>query len=201
MENKLKVKEDLRIVKSKRDLCNALKELMLTVPFGKITVGDVCEKALINRMTFYRHYKDKYELLNDVLQNVQRSVTERVEKSLPEKASQQELDLVFLILDAVIEECVVQKKFLSVAKNDEMVLTMIATTLEKAVTELLTLINERRPFRYHLDMLSAAITGATTFLIRHWLMHNPEETAATFSENIKEFFNDLFSTKILFEKV
>ena len=52
-------REDIRITKSKRDLCNALVELMKSTPFKKITVGDICSTAMINKMTFYKHYADK----------------------------------------------------------------------------------------------------------------------------------------------
>ena len=76
-------REDIRITKSKRDLCNALITLMQTEQFKKITVGDICSTAMVNRMTFYKHYADKYELLNDVLLNIKRAVVERIAKMKP----------------------------------------------------------------------------------------------------------------------
>ena len=58
---------DIRIVKSKNLLCTSLIEIMKNVPFDKIKVLDLCRKSQINRSTFYMHYKDKYELLIDVI--------------------------------------------------------------------------------------------------------------------------------------
>ncbi|MCM1306813.1 MAG: TetR/AcrR family transcriptional regulator [Bacteroides sp.] len=191
-------KEDLRITKSKRDLNKALKELMFVMPFGKITVGDICDKALVNRMTFYRHYGDKYELLNDLICNIQNSIAVRMETP-SEKSDNEELDFIFRLLDALVAVCMEEKEFLTVVNKDDLVLTMISTTLEKSVGELLAFINKQRKFRYRLDMLSSAITGAATFLIRHWLIKNPEETAQEFSDKVKQFFKDLFTSKILFE--
>lgn len=49
---------------TKRALANALKELMQTVPFAKISVADICEKCDMNRKSFYYHFQDKYELMN-----------------------------------------------------------------------------------------------------------------------------------------
>ena len=49
---------------TKRALASALKELMETEPFAKISVGDICEKCEMNRKSFYYHFKDKYELVN-----------------------------------------------------------------------------------------------------------------------------------------
>ena len=61
------MKEDLRITKSKRDLRNAMMSLLKTHTFDSITVKEICDVALINRMTFYKHYEDKYDLFNDTV--------------------------------------------------------------------------------------------------------------------------------------
>ena len=45
---------------SKRALANALKELMRTVPFAKISVTDISEKCAMNRKSLYNHFEDKY---------------------------------------------------------------------------------------------------------------------------------------------
>ena len=52
---------------TKRALSMALKELMEEQPFSKINVGDICEKCDMNRKSFYYHFKDKYDLLNWIL--------------------------------------------------------------------------------------------------------------------------------------
>ena len=52
---------------TKRALAEALKQLMEEMPFGKISVADICEKCDMNRKSFYYHFKDKYDLLNWIL--------------------------------------------------------------------------------------------------------------------------------------
>ena len=49
---------------TKKALASALKELMKTVPFSKISVGDICNMCEMNRKSFYYHFKDKYDLIN-----------------------------------------------------------------------------------------------------------------------------------------
>lgn len=49
---------------TKRALVFALKELMETKPFSKISVSDICELCDMNRKSFYYHFKDKYDLVN-----------------------------------------------------------------------------------------------------------------------------------------
>ncbi|WP_223388705.1 TetR family transcriptional regulator [Liquorilactobacillus hordei] len=40
--------------------------LLQTNKFYKITVNQICNAANISRITFYRHYSDKFELLEDI---------------------------------------------------------------------------------------------------------------------------------------
>lgn len=193
-------REDIRITKSKRDLCNALITLMQTEQFKKITVGDICSTAMVNRMTFYKHYADKYELLNDVLLNIKHAVVERIAKMKPSPdVTDEGLDLTFRLVDAVIDICLSQKELLFKISGDDMVLTIISTVIEKSVYELLQDLDRRHPFKYRLDALSPAVTGAATFLIRHWLAHEPETTKERFVGKTKEFLRGLFSSKILFD--
>ena len=49
---------------TKKALASALKELMKTVPFSKISIGDICDVCEMNRKSFYYHFKDKYDLIN-----------------------------------------------------------------------------------------------------------------------------------------
>ncbi|GAO99515.1 transcriptional regulator TetR/AcrR family protein [Fructobacillus ficulneus] len=42
--------------------------LMETIPFSKISVKQICTAAEINRTTFYRHFEDKYQLVEFMLE-------------------------------------------------------------------------------------------------------------------------------------
>ena len=45
---------------------DAFRELTVNHSFSKVKVADIIAKAGISRMTFYRHYLDKYALLEEV---------------------------------------------------------------------------------------------------------------------------------------
>ena len=49
---------------TKNALATAMKQLMETTPFAKISVGEICERCQMNRKSFYYHFKDKYDLVN-----------------------------------------------------------------------------------------------------------------------------------------
>ena len=44
---------------TKRKIAAALKELMQTTPFEKITVSDISNKCEMHRQTFYYHFQDR----------------------------------------------------------------------------------------------------------------------------------------------
>ncbi len=54
--------EDLRVVKTKRAIRAAFLNLRRHQPLEKVTVLDICRDALINKSTFYHHYRDVFEL-------------------------------------------------------------------------------------------------------------------------------------------
>lgn len=49
---------------TKQALANSLKEIMEEKPFRKITINDLVERCDLSRLTFYYHFKDKYDLMN-----------------------------------------------------------------------------------------------------------------------------------------
>ena len=52
---------------TKRALEQSLKNLLLKKPLTKITINDIAEDCGINRMTFYYHFKDIYDLVDWIL--------------------------------------------------------------------------------------------------------------------------------------
>lgn len=56
-------KQDLRVRRTKKLLSDALLEIMSEKPFEKISVMDICDRAMVHRATFYAHFEDKYDLL------------------------------------------------------------------------------------------------------------------------------------------
>lgn len=63
---------------TKRALEQSLKNLLLKKPLTKITVGDIADDCGINRMTFYYHFKDIYDLVEwACLEDAKRALDEK----------------------------------------------------------------------------------------------------------------------------
>ncbi len=63
---------------TKRALEQSLKNLLLKKPLTKITINDITEDCGINRMTFYYHFKDIYDLVEwSCLEDAKKAIEEK----------------------------------------------------------------------------------------------------------------------------
>jgi AcrR family transcriptional regulator len=67
MSQKQHVTQDLRVVRTRKMLRDAMITLAIQKGFATVTVNDIVELAMVNRATFYRHYQDKYDLVESYL--------------------------------------------------------------------------------------------------------------------------------------
>lgn len=67
--------QDLRVIKTISNIENTFIDLLQERDFSAITVQDILDRALINRKTFYRYYKDKYDLAETVMRNFFKKLT------------------------------------------------------------------------------------------------------------------------------
>lgn len=61
---------DLRVVKTKQALHNALMTLLSQKPLETISIAEICRVANINRGTFYLHYEQKEGLFEEYFQEI-----------------------------------------------------------------------------------------------------------------------------------
>ncbi len=71
-------KVDLRVVKTRRSIEAAFVKLLKSKSFEHITVQNILDEALVNRKTFYKHYEDKYNLADVMIERLD----EHLEKAL-----------------------------------------------------------------------------------------------------------------------
>jgi AcrR family transcriptional regulator len=77
-------KMDPRAKRTRLLILNAFIALSEKKEFKDITIGDIAEKAMVNRATFYAHFADKYELLDTVISY---NFREKMQKKLNGRAA------------------------------------------------------------------------------------------------------------------
>lgn len=63
-------KEDLRVQRTKKVLKDTFKDMFLKMNFEQITIKALCEKAMINRRTFYLHYSSINDIMSEILEEM-----------------------------------------------------------------------------------------------------------------------------------
>jgi AcrR family transcriptional regulator len=70
MMHKTNQRTDLRVKRTEKLIFDALMQCTIHKGFSAVTVSDITLAAGINRATFYRHYNDKFDLLNHYARTV-----------------------------------------------------------------------------------------------------------------------------------
>lgn len=58
---------DLRVIKTKKAIKSAFLNLLEEKSYESITIQDLSKEAMINRNTFYLHYRDKEDLMEKII--------------------------------------------------------------------------------------------------------------------------------------
>ena len=73
-------KEDRRVTMTRRMLKEALTEMLRETDIYHVSIRELCQRADINRTTFYKYYGSQFDLLadmeNDLLDFLSNSITE-----------------------------------------------------------------------------------------------------------------------------
>lgn len=137
-------KVDLRIIKTKKVLYEALEDLMIDNSFEEIKVSDICAKALINRSTFYAHYDDKYELLEEYINSLKDALRSELEKNINIKNSKEYyMEMIRLLLNHIEEK---KNTYLSIMiKNKNSILMdIVDDVINKNILEQIKEENNKR---------------------------------------------------------
>ena len=77
-------KMDLRIQKTYLALHNAFTAILEEKRFDEMTVNELCDRAMIRRTTFYKHFADKYEYFSFYIREVVATFQDRLAPDVAE---------------------------------------------------------------------------------------------------------------------
>ena len=80
--------EDLRVQKTIEAIHKTFEEMICEMDYEKITVKELCERARINKKTFYRYY----DVLDDLLSELQNMMTQEYLERIANYRIPEELD-------------------------------------------------------------------------------------------------------------
>ncbi|GEP19416.1 TetR/AcrR family transcriptional regulator [Pediococcus argentinicus] len=77
------MKDNIKVARTLNQIQIAVIDLINTKGLSKITVRDITSAAKINRGTFYLHFKDKFDLIDQYEANILEKLTETFKKYTP----------------------------------------------------------------------------------------------------------------------
>ena len=116
---------------------------MSTTEFENIKVSDICNKALVNRSTFYAHFNDKYELLYSFIKDLKQDLKQEVIKNKKiNNPKEYYMNAISLLLDHIDDNIDIYSKIIKNNQNG-IVIDMINNTLFEDVNKTLKVINTK----------------------------------------------------------
>lgn len=165
-------KQDLRIVKTKKNIYEGFIEIMEKKSFEEIKVSEICEVSLINRSTFYAHFEDKYDLFNSLMNDLKSKLRSEVDPNLEYKDIKEfYMKTISLVLERLDESKSIYLKMMNNNRNS-VAMDMIYDTLRESI-------QARVGQYYHgdipIDIITNFYVGGIANVIMLWLV-NPRYT-------------------------
>lgn len=155
---------DARIIRTRRDLSNALIQLLETTDYDEIKVIDICKKAMISKVTFYNNFKNKSELLNHILLEFEEKIKNDIEKVAPAFQNQKDmiLGIVRIAYKNVLKNKVIFGKILSNHQTSSVIIELRNFICQEIIKHGDLLISDDKssvPKEYFAAFYSGAITS------------------------------------------
>ena len=109
-----KRENDPRVIRSRQMLREALVSLIPEMGYTKLTIQDIADRATLNRATFYLHYRDKNELLQDTFNTLIADVT-----PIPPSNGLLSRDIVLESITLILREIAMHADFFRVLLAEE----------------------------------------------------------------------------------
>ncbi len=161
-------KNDLRYQKTDIVIKKAFEDCINKNGFDKTTVSMICEKAMVNRNTFYIHFESKYDLLDSIFRDFELSVKEnKHEISFPNNEKNAEW-----FIDAIIEN---RERFIFLSKcaDERMGELFEKIFIDNPVKRMPKEYNEKKKDVF-VQLNIKYIIGGALYFVRYWLEHYDE---------------------------
>lgn len=189
----MEYKEDLRIVRTRKLLSTTLLDMMEENSIEKISVIDLCTRAMVNRATFYAHFEDKYHLLSFALEELKDEVYASFTRELPAASPKEMLrQLLMMAVEYLSDKKNHVARVVKFNRNEKVVHTL-TDSLAQSIKYQMGKFRRDYPTEVPAHMTAICYAGALVNLLI-WLLDNPAVLAddklehyldALIDENIK----------------
>ncbi len=159
--------DDPRVRKTRRGLCDALLRLLSQQDYDDITIKDIADEAEVARITFYRHYSSKQELLTDCLNNLYHALRNRIQPVEP-KSIKEGWRAILELYNHIEEEEVLYRVLLN-SQATKTVMDSMQRHLAERIIEGLSKAPVANNILLPIETIGYFIAGAQVGLVLWWL--------------------------------
>ncbi|MFC7442730.1 TetR/AcrR family transcriptional regulator [Laceyella putida] len=179
---------DPRVKRTRRLLREALIALLQEKSLDDITVRDLTERAGINRATFYEHYRDKFDLLDQTIDELLFSlVTHVAPRSVEEFTESGEAIPVFVRMFEFIHEHALYFQVMmgdhGIPSFQRRMLKMIRQFMDKKLDQLHP---QPEKMKIPKEIFTYYISYANLGLITYWLENGMQYSAQYMAKQLSE---------------
>lgn len=187
-------KDDARILRSKRDLSEALVSLLEEKPYNSISVKDICEKAMISKLCFYNNFLNKDDLMVHLFKKVTNENLNKIGKSLS-KTNQEKSnyeDIILKLIQMFYDEKGIFRKVISSDKNKSLY-SIIQNYIKETIPSLLSYSIPSSLSYIPNDIVISYFSGALTGI----LYNMSEDNDFLNNKNISDYIGTLTTSTLL----
>lgn len=189
-KEKAMMKEDRRIKRTKKMLKDSLASLLMEKDINLITVKELVDLADLNRSTFYLHYRDIYDMLtqieNDMIEEINH-IESRYPVSVLKKSSKLFLIDIFKYTDENRTFC----KMLLGSHGNMAFLEKIKKILENNCFHVITEGCSEKDLQKHQFFSTFAVSGCAG-LLQNWLESDSKMTPGELAQVADDFIQNGF---------
>jgi AcrR family transcriptional regulator len=188
---------DLRVIRTRQMIKDAFLELMDTVGFSKITVENLTKKAFISRNTFYLHYTDKFDLLNqlenEILSGLKDIISNLPFDDMKVNGFTDRSTLVLRHVFAYVKENHVFFKLIMSANGDPAFLHKLGETIKSVMLDKNMESRIKIPGRYMIAVIVSVQTGVIGEWLRSGMIETPDEVASILATILRDVPKNLLA--------
>lgn len=182
-------KTDLRIIKTRKALCDAFLVLLSEKRFEDITVGELCDRAMVRRATFYKHYADKYEFFSFFIRQYEETFSLDAKEHQKDSLS----DYSSFMFGKCIQFLQEHREIVQSMLNSNMLPVMLDLFTEEIYRNTLFHIEENKQLLSALSVapetLAAFYAGGIMQVTRQWIMSKPQRSVESLSEDFSRILH------------
>ena len=180
----------LRIIKTYKAFTDAFWQLLSEKGFEDITVNELCDRAMVRRATFYKHFADKYEFFAFVIRAKQAEIDAQIRQHID---TSHPYAFYIGIIKHTLDFLISNQKLVQTVLESDMLATVMDILSKQIALDITQKLKEDVRNGISLpaspQVMAQFFTGALVYTVRWWVTQK-KVSEAELMEELTSLLND-----------